>query len=89
MFVVLRELHIPATNPELGMTVSAAIQAKGNEPDWTRQKAAEHFIERGTAYKNSDVWNTEYKTGWLKWFCNQSYDHGPKSVEPQEQPWLC
>ena len=79
VFMVLRELHIPATNPELTVTVAAAIQAKGNEPGWTLEKAAEFFIERGNAYKQSDVWNTEFKSGWLKWFGNQRYDQDPKA----------
>jgi len=78
-FVVLREIGIPARNPELTTLVASAVAAKARSPDWTAEKAALHFIERGTAYKNSWVWNTKFKKSWIKWFQDECYDQDPQA----------
>jgi len=78
-FVVLREIGIPARNPELTTLVASAITAKARSPDWTAEKAALHMIERGSAYKTSWIWNTQYKKSWIKWFQDECYDQDPQA----------
>ena len=79
VFEVLRQIGISARNQELTIVVSDALNLKAREPTWNIQLAAMHFIERGKAYKASPVWNTQYKTSWLKWFQNQCYDQDPSA----------
>lgn len=79
VFMVLRELRIPASNPELTMVVADALRMKGGEPEWNLEKAATHLIERGAAYRTSGIWNTEWKKSWANWFKDQCYDQDPKA----------
>lgn len=79
VFEVLRQMGVSARNPELTVVVSDALNIKAREPTWNIQLAARHFIERGKAYKASPIWNTQYKTSWLKWFQNQCYDQDPSA----------
>jgi len=76
---VLVGLSLPAGNPMLETAIGHAIEAKGTEPNWTKHKAALHMIERGTAYKSSAIWNSQWKKKWLDWFRDQCYDQNPSA----------
>lgn len=83
VFEVLRQIGTSARNTDLTVVVADSLNLKAKEPEWTIEKAATHFIDRGLAYKASPVWNSRYKVSWVKWFQNQCYDQDPRAWEAE------